>query len=77
MLREILQQVTATMIHEAPPQMNATVNADMSTDEHHYAPQDTSVHAPRDQTAGGGEPTALSSLSFLHVAPPTRLRQNH
>ena len=31
MLHEILSQMTATMIHMAPPQMNATTNAVMST----------------------------------------------
>jgi hypothetical protein len=29
------------------------------------------------ERAGGGEPPALSILSVLHVAPPTRLPQNH
>ena len=43
MLREILPQMTVSMIHEAPPQMNATANTDMSTGEHHYAPRDVSM----------------------------------
>jgi len=35
MLHEILSQMTATMIHMAAPQMNATTNAVMSSVEHH------------------------------------------
>jgi hypothetical protein len=38
MLHEILSQMTATMIHMAAPQMNATTNTVMSSVEHHYAP---------------------------------------
>jgi hypothetical protein len=38
MLHEILSQMTATMIHMDPPQMNATTNVVMSSVEHHYAP---------------------------------------
>lgn len=38
MLHDILSQMTDTMIHEDPPQMNTTTIAVMSTVEHHYGP---------------------------------------
>jgi hypothetical protein len=44
MLCEMLPQVTATMIHTALPQMNATTNAVMSPDEHHHAPRTSMLY---------------------------------
>ena len=51
MLHEMLPQVTATMIHMAQSQMNDTTNADMSPDEHRFAPPDVSMllHETRPQ----------------------------
>ena len=41
-LHEALLQVKDTMLHEMLPQMNATTNAVMSSDEQHHAARDVS-----------------------------------
>ncbi len=43
MLHEALLQVKDTTLHEMLPQMNATTNAVMSSDEHHHAARDVSM----------------------------------
>ena len=43
MPRETWPQINVMMLHEMLPQMNATTNAAMITDEHHHAPRDVSM----------------------------------